>query len=298
MLAIMQIAAAPLTVEQGLDEALTEVTYLSFDRAYNLFNGVLAEVPEGSATWQQAVYGKAVCAQQMTPASPERMREAAGLYQQQLLAKTPDSKFAPRAMMNLGRIAELVDYTGDTSDLATARDWYQKVVDRFPGLPIAGEAALRIAGTYIQTYQKDQVTKGIEIVSDWLKAHPQDPLASAMWQYLGDSYYDPLGDFANSLDCYRKADAIGLVEKGREGRVYWRMAVLADRLKNRDVAVEYYTKIITKTATSGKAYEAQVALKRLGAPVPEIQLFNMVSENTPAPASQPAATQPSKEVSR
>ena len=40
------------------------------------------------------------------------------------------------------------------------------VVDKYPGQNISGEATLRIAATYIQTYEHEQVVKGIDILNN------------------------------------------------------------------------------------------------------------------------------------
>jgi tetratricopeptide (TPR) repeat protein len=287
------LVVGPATVARAVDaqellqQAVTELGYFSFEKAYRLFKTVWEDAAEGSERWQQAIYGTAVCAHHISPASPGRIAEAATLYRR-LIERSPDSRYAPRAMMNLGRIEELSDYYRDVVDLEAARGWYQQVVERWPDRPIAGEATLRIGASYIQTYDEAQVRRGVAIIESWLERHPGDELASAMWQYLGDTYFYPLEQYQRSLDCYLKADAIGLVEKGREGPVYWRMAVMADRhLNNRAVAVEYYTKVIVKTPTSGKGYEAQRALQRLGAPVPRLEFFEVMElDGDRAPAEQ------------
>ena len=271
-----------------LDKAAEEVSYFSFAQAFELFEQAKESAPAGSDQWQQAVYGAAVCAQQISPSTKSKIEESKKLYLL-LLESNSDSRFAARAMLNLGRIAELSDYHEDYIDLSAARDCYQKVVDKCPAQLIASEAALRMAGSYIQTYEHDQIIKGIDILEKWLLEHPQDELSSAMWQYLGDTYFYPLEEYAKSLSCYRKAEEIGFIEKGRRGPVYWRMAAMADRfLNDRESAVEYYSKIITLVPTSGKAYEAQLALKRLGAPVPELQIFENLTTSSSPPASQSA----------
>jgi tetratricopeptide (TPR) repeat protein len=273
-----------------LDQANAEVTYMSFERALPLYRSLLPKAAEGSELWQAAVFGQGVCEQQVMPASKETMEKAKGFFQL-LLDKAPTSKFAPRAMMNLGRLAELVDYADDTSDRETARQWYTKALNAAKGTPLEGEATLRIAATYIQTYETEPISKGLDLLRSYLQDHPKDLLASAMWQYMGETYFYPLKDYKNSLECYKKADALGLLEEGREGPVYWRMAVMADRyLQDRDTAIEYYKKIITKTPTSGKAYEAQLALKALGVEPPRIELFDIVgSQDNGAATTQEVA---------
>ena len=279
------------TARQKLAAAVGQVQMFSFREARGLFEAAMTLASEGSAPWQQAIYGAAVCAHQISPPTEANIQRARRLYKQ-LIEKCPDSKYAPRATMNLGRIAELSDFNKDKPDLKLARQWYQKVLDRRPNGPLAGEAALRVAGTYIQTYDDKQVRQGVAVLRKFLARRPKDPLASAMWQYLGYTYLFPLKQYDQSLACYEKADALGLIGKGREGIVYWRMAVLADRfLKDRTRAVKYYTKIITRVPASGKGYEAQLALKRLGAPMPSLDIARSLKVSRPrATSSHKAAT--------
>lgn len=260
-------------VEARLDAAAAEAKLFGFSRGYDLAHEIIPLTQSQSDQWQWAVFLSGVCAQQASPPTAAMIQRAGDLYRV-LLEQTPDSRYAPRATMNLGRLAELIDTYGDRSDLDAARRWYSTVIERWSNQPIAGEATLRLAGTHLQTFEDEGVTRAITLLERWLEAHPHDPLAAGMWQYLGDAYCYPRADYVRSFECYERADAIGLLETGREGPVYWRMAVLADRfLKDRERAVTYYTRIIEKTPASGKAYEAQLALTRLGAPVPELPIF-------------------------
>jgi tetratricopeptide (TPR) repeat protein len=269
-------AAAPTpkeSVRGQLDAAANEAKLFGFVRAHDLAQAALATAEPSTEDWQWAVFLAALCAHQASPPTPAMIERAGDLYRL-LLEKTPDSRYAPRAVMNLGRIEELADTYGDQPDLAAARRWYEEVVERWPDRAIAGEATLRIAGTHLQSFEGENVQKGIGLLKQWLDAHPEDPLASGMWQVMADAYFYPLAEPGRSLACYEQADRIGLLETGREGPIYWRMAVLADRfLEDRQRAVIYYTRIIEKTPASGKAYEAQLALARLGAPVPKIRIF-------------------------
>jgi len=279
MLTIMAVAAAGAQrAEELVQQGATEIGYVNFERARGFFRKAVAVAAEGSPVWQQAVFGQAVCAQHISPPTKASIDEAVSLYKM-LLEKTPDSPLAARTMMNLGRIAELRDYGGDTPDLEAAREWYIRVRDRFMNEPIAGEATLRIAATYIQTYEPEQVRKGVEILHAWLADHPKDELASAMWQYLADTYFYPLRDYRRSVECYEKADAIGWTDVANKGPIYWRVANLADRfLNDRATAIKYYTKIIRETPNSGKAYESQLALRRLGVPEEQIPRITILKQ--------------------
>jgi tetratricopeptide (TPR) repeat protein len=272
------------TAAGALTQAATEVSFLSFDRALPLFDRALSLSALGSDEWQAASFGRATCLNHIAPATDARLKQAAAIYRE-LAEKFPLGKFAAPSMLALGRIDELVDYRNDKPDREAARAWYERAREAARGTPLADEATLRIAGSHIQLMTPESVRAGIDVLEKWLKQFPDNSLASAMWQYAGDSYLYPLEDERKALDCYVQADRIGLMERGREGPVYWRMAQLAERVKDRDTAIAYYTKTIVKTPTSGKAYQSQLALKRLGAPVPEISIF---STATTRPATRPA----------
>jgi len=284
-------AADGSAVDEDLATAKAELGYLNFDKAADLFATVRARSERGSVPWLQATFGQAVAVQQGTPATPERVTESAALYNE-LIEAAPATPLAARSTMNLGRLAELSDYYQDRIDLPAARERYQAVVQTWPDDPIAGEATLRLAGSYIQTFNADDVRTGIAVLEQWLASHPPqtEPLASAMHQYLGDTYFYPLGDLRKSLDAYMTADKVGWTDEADVGRVLWRIAVIADRVGDRDAAVRYYTKVITDAPTSGKPYEAQVALKRLGAPAPEIKLLRRRPTTATAGEAPPTPT--------
>ena len=241
----------------------------------------------GSAAWRKAAYGKAVCAQQITPAKKRLIDEAQVLFET-LLEKYPDSRFAPRAMLNLGRICELRDYAGDKRDLAKARALYSDVVRKWPDKPIASEATLRLAAAYAQTYEVKTAEKGVAVLEKWLAAHPDEPLAPAMYQCLGNTYRFPLKNYAKAVHNYVKADEIGLFSKGWITLYYWRIAVIADRYaasekingeSGREVAIRYYGKIISDYPYSGKSFESWLALKRMKADIPDVRVVKLFEES-------------------
>jgi tetratricopeptide (TPR) repeat protein len=285
------VAAAPEPSRSAFDETIAaatqEVAYINLEKARSLFAQARAVATAGTPAWDQAIFGEATCIWHQLPIQRENAAQAAELFKQ-LLARSPAGRFAPRAMMNLGRILELPDDRDDPVDLPGARAWYQRVIDTWPDDPIAGEATMRVAGTYLQTFDHLEVERGVGLLRNWVTAHPADPLASIMWQYLADTYFFPLKKYQLALDAYEMVDSLGWTENGLQGPQYWRIAQMSERfLKNRGVAIKYYTKIINETPNSGKAYEAQLALRRLGAPVPEppmMKFLGAASGASPPPA--------------
>lgn len=275
-LPVVSGAADSAATETLLQTGTTELSSRNFEAAHKLFTTVIKEAARGSEQWAHAVFGSAVCAHHRSPTTEKRIEEAERLYNL-LLESAADSKFAPRSALSLGRLTELRDYYEDEVNLEAARQWYGRVLNDWPDLPIAGEATLRLAATFVQTYDPAQVRHGVKLLETWLATREDEPLAAGMWQYLGDTYFYPLADHETSLRCYRKAEAIGFLDSNNVGTLFWRMAVLAERfLEDRELAVEYYGKVIRSGAASGKGYQAQIALERLGAPVPELKLYEPV----------------------
>src|SRR5699024_5230576 len=133
-----------------------------------------------------------------------------------------------------------------------------------------------------------QVRQGVALLEKWLAEHPQEQLASGMWQYLGDTWFYPLNDPARAVACYDRCVELGWTDQGNHGPLLSRGGVRSERIGNAASAVGYYARVIVETPTSGKAYESQLALQRLDAPVPEITLFSQGATTRPAgaPATQ------------
>jgi tetratricopeptide (TPR) repeat protein len=267
----MAAPSASGTAAEKIASATQEVAFVNLEKARDLYAEARAMSEPGSLDWQKALLGEATCIWHLLPIQRENADKAAQLFNE-LVRVSPRGPFAARALMNLGRILELPDDREDPVDLPGARAFYQKVFDGWANDPIAGEAALRIAGTYIQTYEETAVRKGVELLRTWVEAHPADGLASIMWQYLAETYFFPVQDYRRALEAYDKVDALGWTEKGFQGGTYWRIAQMSEQwLKDRDAAIKYYTKIIQEIPSSGKAYESQLALRRLGAPAPRLE---------------------------
>lgn len=293
--------------EQAIREGDQEYSYFNFDGAYAYHDAAVNMLEEGSEDWQHAIFARANAAYQINPPDKAYIQQAKADWEK-LLKVAPDGPYAARSLLSLGRLTELRDFRGDNFGVqgeffgqtgvtdtgrpmvVIARDYYQQVLDQFPNTDYASEAVLRIAGTYVQTYDEEQVRKGLSLLEEWLNTHPDDPFASVMWQYIGDTWFvqfenfdDPndYSHFIPALEAYIKADAPeigGLVQKGREGPVYWRIAIMAHRIwlnadtlqsvegfrsKDfyREVAVDYYTRMIKRVPKYGKGYRSWLRLK-------------------------------------
>ena len=218
----------------------------------------------------KALYARATCAQHITPPTQALSDEAISLFEK-ITEESQDKVLVGRSLINLGRIAELRDYPGDEINLDKARGYYQQVIDGYPGDDLADEAVLWKAGTLIQMVgDPDGKIEGLDILSKWLSQRPENLYASPMWTFMAETYQLRLNEPAKALACYIKADEIGLPAESQVSALYWRMATIAEKLPHAlDTSVLYYQKIIRITPTSGRAFEAQLALQRLAKVHPE-----------------------------
>lgn len=269
-------AASLKTPDQLVEQGLDELGRYEFAEAYETFALVRAKAPVGSEIRRKAIFAQAVACHQWQPASEEQIQEAESLYLQ--LVDAGEGEEAVQSLLRLGRLAELSDYFGDQEDLPKAREIYQRVMTRWPQRSEAGEACLRLAAAWAQTLDPADVGKGIEAITVWLKAHPDEPKAAIMLQYLSELHWTVLKDAKSAVACLVEADRRGFDCDGREWQYCWRIARLAEEeLKDRDLAIRYYRKIVIDYPKSGSAWESQQELKRLGAEPPPIRLFDPTS---------------------
>jgi tetratricopeptide (TPR) repeat protein len=265
--------AAVKTPDQLVAQGLDELGRYEFADAYASFAEAAARAPAGGALRRKAVFAQAVVCHQWQPASEARITEAAGLYRQ--LADAGEGEEAVQSLLRLGRLAELGDYFGDQEDLPKAREIYQQVMARWPQRAEAGEACLRLAAAWAQALDDESVRKGVAALDGWLQAHPDEPKAAIMLQYASELHWAFLHDAKSAVACLIEADRRGFDCDGREWQYCWRIARLAEeQLKDRELAIRYYRKIITTYPKSGSAWESQQELRRLGVEPPPIKLFD------------------------
>lgn len=248
----------------------------NFDLAAEAFAGARAASPAGSELWQQGTLGLAVSLHQQVPIEIGRIADAAKLYEE-VAEQGGKSLLAARACLNRGRIAEQRDTNDDVVDLATARLWYQKVVDGWPDQPIAGEATLRLAVTWIQTLQPDAVRTGIRLCEE-RAARPGEVWAGALWKQAGDAWWMCLRDNSQAVQALVKCIEAGHPDPSRAWTTSWCIASLAEAAGDKSTALTYYRRIIERHPTSGRAWDAQNRMRALGAEPPPIKLAILPEE--------------------
>jgi tetratricopeptide (TPR) repeat protein len=268
-----------------------------FDLARASFDRAARAAPAKSHEGRQAVLGQAVCAQHLAPVTAGGISEAVALYG---ALTAGDDAEAALATLHLGRICEQIDFLGDTIDLAGAREQYRTVIARWSEAPIAGEATVRLMGTYVQTLDPAQIHEGIALAQARLKSHPHDPWTGTLWQLVSETWLRPLGEKAKAVAALREAIRVGLPEPSRAWEMQWRLAQLSEDLHDTASAIAAYREIVLHYPTSGKAWEAQQAIIRLGQEPPPLRWFDTTvaeAEAEPEPEPEPEPKAKAKKAS-
>jgi hypothetical protein len=265
--------AAPLALDPDtlIAEGTRMCLHYSYDQAEKFFAAARSAADPGSQTWLEATLGLAVALHHRVPLSAQRIHEQAAPLYEEVFAKGGPSLLAAQAALNRGRIAQQRDEKADTVDNATAQLWYQKVIDGWPHDPIAGEATIRMAVSLIESFEPDQVRKGIALAEERAAAFPDQMWAGSLWQLAGDSWWTVLGNRAEAIRCLLQAEKFGFADPSRAWVPVWRIASLAKDEGKSDIAIEHFRAIITKYPSSGKGWEAQQHLIDMGIKPPLIK---------------------------
>jgi tetratricopeptide (TPR) repeat protein len=261
------------------------------DGAVPLLERARRLLPEGSQGWLEATFGLATATQHVLPVTPDSIDRATTLFRE-ILEHEVDSPLAARTYLNLGRIAEVFDFGGDQQDFSVAREHYQTVMTRWGGERIGSEAALRFGSTFIQegyfppeekrndwNWRVERMLHGVDVLKDWLARYPGTDLAPGIWEYIGHTFLLMPPD--ENLDQWRRqaleaylhaAGDEGMLqgappapEKSNMDRVdpgyfYFRLALLAHQQGLREIALEYYTRLIAETPEYARGPEAALQL--------------------------------------
>ncbi len=261
--------------DKVLGRAWQHMRFYECDQALPLFRQVANRTDKGAPQWVEARYGQALALRHKRPPGEETIGQAVKILSG-LIEDYPDSKVAPYAMINLARIYEVRDYYQDPIRPGQAKKVYQRVIDEYDEDEhelLIGEATLRLAQCYINSFERGDIEKGISLMKSWIERHPEGLITGIMWAYLGDVYFYPLKDYKNSVEAYIRADEMDSLDPGTKGKYYWRVARLADEeLNKRDIAIRYYKKLITDEPSYGKGYQSQLRLKEMGVEPPSLKM--------------------------
>jgi len=259
----------PVKPPPTLAEAMDQLGRYRFEEARRDLKLVRDASEAGSETWRRASYGLALAHQHEPAASPEMTAKAKALHEE-LWERGAGSPEAVHAAMQLGRIAHMRDYFEDVPDLATARTWYGKAISAGGDDPIASQAVVYLASTWIEELTPAGFAEAERILTTRLAERPEDAQAALMWMTLADLRHTFRKDPKGAVEALAQVDRLG-APASLHWKAVWRMGAIAqDELKDRDLAVACFRAVATGYLRSGKADAARNRLVELGVEPPPL----------------------------
>ncbi|HTG28558.1 MAG TPA: outer membrane protein assembly factor BamD [Methylomirabilota bacterium] len=209
--------------------------------------------------------------------------EVGRLNLQTLINTYPDSEYLAKAKL---LIADSYYKEGGTANMTQAISGYKDFIVFFPFLPEASYAQLQVAmGHFRQMEKPDRDrTEAKEAESEFqtfLQKYPKDPLADKAMQHLREvQEVIAEGDYRVAYYYYAKGDKraaaarlIGVTNRyplySRSDHALWMLADIFDKAEKKEVAANYYARIVKNYPLSSEAPQAKARLVAMKVPVPQ-----------------------------
>jgi len=209
--------------------------------------------------------------------------EVGRLNLQTLINTYPDSEYLAKAKL---LIADSYYKEGGTANMTQAISGYKDFIVFFPFLPEASYAQLQVAmGHFRQMEKPDRDrTEAKEAESEFqtfLLKYPKDPLADKAMQHLREvQEVIAEGDYRVAYYYYAKGDKraaaarlIGVTNRyplySRSDHALWMLADIFDKAEKKEVAANYYARIVKNYPLSSEAPQAKARLVAMKVPVPQ-----------------------------
>jgi outer membrane protein assembly factor BamD len=209
--------------------------------------------------------------------------EVGRLNLQTLINTYPDSEYLAKAKL---LIADSYYKEGGTANMTQAISGYKDFIVFFPFLPEASYAQLQVAmGHFRQMEKPDRDrTEAKEAESEFqtfLQKYPKDPLADKAMQHLREvQEIIAEGDYRVAYYYYTKGDKraaaarlIGVTNRyplySRSDQALWMLGDIFDKAEKKEVAANYYARIVRNYPLSSEAPRAKERLVAMKVPVPQ-----------------------------
>jgi outer membrane protein assembly factor BamD len=227
--------------------------------------------------------------------------EVGRLNLQTLINTYPDSEYLAKAKL---LIADSYYKEGGTANMTQAISGYKDFIVFFPFLSEASYAQLQVAmGHFRQMEKPDRDrTEAKEAESEFqtfLQKYPKDPLADKAMQHLREvQEVIAEGDYRVAYYYYTKGDKraaaarlIGVTNRyplySKADHALWMLGDIFDKAEKKEVAANYYARIVRNYPLSSEAPQAKARLVAMKVPVPQADpkaRTRMVAEqNAPRP---------------
>jgi tetratricopeptide (TPR) repeat protein len=232
-------------LEKAYLRGLRLIESFDLNQAANVLEPAYLFVKDSDPLYLQISYAYALALWQSTPVNNNNIHKAAEIFQR-ISENNFSNDLQWQAKINLARIYEYFYPSEHTDYLENARELYAEIYAEAKPDYIRETALLYYSNSYIkQFYRPDAVMKGINLLREHLGLINDGPLASVLWQTLGDAYIFNFNDYYRALEAYDNANLLGFANDSLAHVYYWLMAGWAIQAGQVSRAVELYTVIVT-----------------------------------------------------
>jgi tetratricopeptide (TPR) repeat protein len=242
-----------------LDSGWQELRYANWPKAREILQQARDTCPRREDK-AEAIFALANLWQVRQPGTDATLAQA--LYEQ-VVRDYADTPAAPWAHLTLARLADTPEYEKNRQ-VDRARGLYEIILKVYPEHPVADEAALRLAMTYLEKVgDRPAEDRGVYLLEKHLAARPTNYLASVMHYLLGDLAQRRL-DWRRAVEQWIAADAKGGVTNLAErAALYNRIAHAAEHhLKDYALAAKWWERIVTDIQRDNRYYIAKLSAER------------------------------------
>lgn len=228
-------------------------------------------------------------------------QEVGRLGMQTLINTYPDSEYLAKAKL---AIADSYYKEGGTANLTLAISSYKDFIVFFPFLPEATYAQMQVAMAHYRQMEKPDRDRTEALAAEeefqtFLQKYPNDPLIPKAQQRLRDvQEILAEGDYRIGYFYYVKGDKRAAATRlltvasryplySKSDRVLWMMGDIFEKSEHKDIAGNYYARIVRDYPLSALVPEAKDKLKSYGAPVPQADpnavAWMTAEQNAPRP---------------
>lgn len=232
-----------ITNEKALETGLEALRVFDFARSYEVFEHLHASMDTKDENWPLVTYSYGISSWLKTPISREGVELAVDLLTS-LTEQAPNTIYTASALLDLGRITEISNFRGDTTDVVAARAYYERVRAEFPNSDMSTRATLFLAQTYAQTLAPEDINKAISLLETCISEQTDHTWIGNLGSYLGDLYSIYLNQPDQAIDPLVLATEAGLPRHADTDATLWRIGVLAQNAGRDLLAAKMYTRII------------------------------------------------------
>lgn len=270
-----------------LKDGWTKYDFREFEAARRIFTKV-QDTSKDKASICQAKTGIAFFNQfgQRGNVTVANYEKAIELYNECIELMGPDYKLIPFwKSMKAECLYLIYQKTDNVDNLEEAEAIWKEIAKKQPNSLVAQDALLFRTVVPITDFSDSKVPKQIAEMEQYLKPitkainnkkvakatreKEKSSLAGVMANYLG-KLYASRKEWKKSSENYDTYVKLGATSHHYKLNAYYSIARIADiELKNKDLAIEYYTRIFTESPTYRKSYYSMKRVKELGGKIPK-----------------------------